>query len=115
VSKHDRQAVYNPMAEFVETIALDRLPPGKAKALRVAGKDIALFNVDGTVHALDDACPHAGVSLGSGKLRGSIVTCRGHGFRFDVMSGGCIGIAGLRAASHPVKIVDGKIFVSLTG
>ena len=106
-------ATHCPMAEFIETIALDRLPPGKVKTVRVNGKDIALFNVDGTVYALDDACPHAGVSLGSGKLRGAVVTCRGHGFRFDVTSGGCATIAGMRAASHPVKIVDGKIFVEL--
>jgi 3-phenylpropionate/trans-cinnamate dioxygenase ferredoxin subunit len=101
------------MTEFHETIALDRLPPGKGKVVRVAGKDIALFNVDGTIHAIDDACPHAGVSLGSGKLRGSIVTCRGHGFRYDVTTGSCVTIAGLRATSHPVRVVDGKIMVSL--
>ncbi|HLX38294.1 MAG TPA: Rieske 2Fe-2S domain-containing protein [Candidatus Binataceae bacterium] len=101
------------MAGFIETIALDRLPPGKAKAVRIGSRDIALFNVDGTVYALDDACPHAGVSLGSGKLRGGIVTCRGHGFRFDVTSGGCISIVGLRAASYPVKLADGKILVAL--
>ena len=101
------------MAEFIETIALDRLPPGKAKAVRVGGRDIALFNVDGTVYALDDACPHAGVSLGSGKLRGAVVTCRGHGFRFDVTTGGCITIEGMRAGSRAVKIVDGKIMVAI--
>ena len=103
----------NTMAEFLETIALDRLPPGKGKVVRVAGKDVALFNVDGTIYAIDDACPHAGVSLGSGRLRGSIVTCRGHGFHYDVTTGNCVTIAGLRAASHPVKIVDGKILISI--
>jgi 3-phenylpropionate/trans-cinnamate dioxygenase ferredoxin subunit len=103
----------NSMAEFLETIALDRLPPGKGKVVRIAGKDVALFNVDGAIYAIDDACPHAGVSLGSGKLRGSIVSCRGHGFRYDVTTGNCITIAGLRAASHPVKIVDGKILVAV--
>ncbi|HLI80906.1 MAG TPA: Rieske (2Fe-2S) protein [Candidatus Binataceae bacterium] len=101
------------MAEFHETIPLDRLPPGKGKVVRIAGKDIALFNVEGTIHATDDACPHAGVSLGSGKLRGNIVTCRGHGFQYDVTTGSCVTIAGLRAVSHPVRIVDGKIQVSI--
>ena len=103
----------NTMAEFHETITLDRLPPGKGKVVRIAGKDIALFNLEGTIHAIDDACPHAGVSLGSGKLRGSIVTCRGHGFRYDVTTGSCVTIVGLRAAAYPVRIVDGKIMVSL--
>jgi 3-phenylpropionate/trans-cinnamate dioxygenase ferredoxin component len=103
----------NTMAEFHETITLDRLPPGKGKVVRIAGRDIALFSVDGQVHAIDDACPHAGVSLGSGKLRGNVVTCRGHGFRYDVTTGSCITIAGLRAASHPVRIIEGKIMVEL--
>jgi 3-phenylpropionate/trans-cinnamate dioxygenase ferredoxin subunit len=103
------------MAEFLESIALDRLPPGKAKVVRIAGKDIALFNVDGAVYALDDACPHAGISLGSSKLRGNLVTCRGHRFGYDVTNGQCASIAGLRAATHEVKIVAGKILVSVDG
>jgi nitrite reductase/ring-hydroxylating ferredoxin subunit len=48
------------MAEFLETIPLDRLPPGKAKVVRVAGKDVALFNVEGKIYAMDDTCAHAG-------------------------------------------------------
>jgi 3-phenylpropionate/trans-cinnamate dioxygenase ferredoxin subunit len=103
------------MAEFFESIALDRLAPGKGKVVRVAGKDIALFNVDGVVYALDDACPHAGVSLGSSKLRGHLVTCRGHRFGYDVTTGKCVSIGGLRAASYPVKVTDGKILVSIDG
>jgi 3-phenylpropionate/trans-cinnamate dioxygenase ferredoxin subunit len=101
------------MAEFIETIALDRLPPGKSKVVRIGGKDIALFNVDGAIYAIDDACAHAGVSLGASKLRGSTVTCRGHGFRYDVTSGQCTSIAGMRVASYPVRLVAGKIMVSV--
>jgi len=101
------------MADFVETIPLDRLPAGKGKAVRVAGKDVALFNVGGKVFAIDDACAHAGVSLGSGKLRDNIVTCRGHGFRYDVTTGHCISISGMRVAAYPVSIVDGKIMVAV--
>jgi 3-phenylpropionate/trans-cinnamate dioxygenase ferredoxin subunit len=100
------------MAEFVETIALDRLRRGKGKVVRVAGKEIALFNVDGHIYALDDACPHAGISLGSSKLRGNIVTCRGHRFGYDVTTGQCMSIVDMRATRYEVKIADGKIFVS---
>ena len=103
------------MAEFVETIALDRLAPGKSKVVRVAGKDVALFNVGGKIYAIDDTCAHAGVSLGSGKLRDNIVTCRGHGFRYDVTTGHCTSISGLRVASYPVSIADGKILVAVSG
>jgi nitrite reductase/ring-hydroxylating ferredoxin subunit len=102
------------MDSFVETIALSRLPIGKCIVVRVAGKDLALFNVDGTIHATIDACAHAGASLGSGKLQGTTVTCRAHGFRYDVTNGECLNIQGLRVAAYPVKVIGDKIFVATT-
>jgi len=99
--------------EYVETIALERLRPGKAMTVRVAGKDVGLFNVEGNVYALEDACPHAGASLGSSKLRGGVVTCRGHSFAYDVATGRCVTIQGLCAASYSVRIIEGKIMVSI--
>jgi 3-phenylpropionate/trans-cinnamate dioxygenase ferredoxin subunit len=101
------------MATFLETISIERLPVGRSMVVRIASKDVALFNVDGNIHALSDACAHAGASLGSSKLRGRIVTCRGHGFQYDVTTGACTNISGLRAASYPVKVVDDKIMVSI--
>src|SRR5271166_4065833 len=86
------------MEDFIETIALSRLAVGRGMVVRVAGKDVALFNVDGNIYAVSDACAHAGASLGSGKLRGNIVTCRAHGFRYDVTTGRCTTIQGLRVA-----------------
>ena|ERR1700730_1133114 len=101
------------MTDFLETIPLDRLPVGRGIVVRVAGKDVALFNVDGNVYAMSDACAHAGASLGSGKLRGNIVTCRAHGFRYDVTTGHCTSISGLRVDAYSVKVVDGKILVAV--
>jgi 3-phenylpropionate/trans-cinnamate dioxygenase ferredoxin subunit len=101
------------MPDFLETIPLDRLPVGKSKVVHVAGKDVALFNIGGRIYAIDDTCAHAGVSLGSGKLRDNVVTCRGHGFRYDVTTGHCISISGMRVATYPVSVVDGKIMVSV--
>jgi nitrite reductase/ring-hydroxylating ferredoxin subunit len=48
---------------------------------------IAVFNVDGQLHAIDDSCPHAGASLFSGRLDGHFVRCRAHGMRVDLTSG----------------------------
>ncbi len=101
------------MEDFLETIALRRLPVGRSMVVRIAGKEVALFNVDGDVYAASDACAHAGASLGSGKLQGKIVTCRAHGFRYDFTTGHSTRIEGLRVATYPVKIVDGKIMVAI--
>jgi 3-phenylpropionate/trans-cinnamate dioxygenase ferredoxin subunit len=69
------------MAEFVEVMRLEELPPGKGTMVTVAGKDVALFNVDGTIYAMEDSCLHQGLSLGTSQLEGKVVTCRGHGWR----------------------------------
>jgi nitrite reductase/ring-hydroxylating ferredoxin subunit len=44
---------------------LDQVPPGKGSTFTTAGKDIALFNVEGTIHAMGDAWLHAAALLGS--------------------------------------------------
>jgi 3-phenylpropionate/trans-cinnamate dioxygenase ferredoxin subunit len=101
------------MADFVEAAGLDQVPPGKSTSVKVAGRDVALFNVDGTIFAMDDTCPHAGASLGLGKLDGKTVTCRSHGMRFDVTTGCFAGTSDSGVASYPVKVVDGTILVAV--
>jgi nitrite reductase/ring-hydroxylating ferredoxin subunit len=101
------------MADFIEVSRIDRLPPGSAAPFTVADKDIALFNVNGTICAIADTCPHAGGSLGMGKLNGTTVTCPVHGMKFDVTTGCFAGTSDFAVASYPVNIVDGKIMVSL--
>lgn len=51
------------------------------------GGSIAVIRVDGRLHAIRDACPHAGASLVDGPLEGSIITCPRHGSQFDVTTG----------------------------
>ena len=48
------------MAEFTVVAQLDEVPPGRASSFTVAEKQIAVFNVDGTVYAMDDSCQHKG-------------------------------------------------------
>lgn len=75
---------------------------------------MALFNVNGTVYATDDKCLHAGGSLGwAGKLEGKIVTCRLHGWKYDVTTGMMPLAPAIRLGCYPVKIVDGKIQVAV--
>lgn len=63
------------------------LAPGQGKSIEVEGKTVALFNVGGTFHAIDDSCTHRGGPLGKGELAGEVVTCPLHGATFNVTSG----------------------------
>ena len=100
------------MADFVDAARLDQIPSGTGTVVRIADRDVALFNVDGNIYAIADSCAHAGASLGAGKLNGTIVTCRAHGLRYDVRTGQ-VTTGGFGVASYPVKVVDGKIMVAI--
>lgn len=75
------------MNEFVTVARVSDIPPGTGRTVEVHGVWIALFNVDGTFCAIDNACPHAGGPLGEGKLHGTVVECPWHGWKFSVVSG----------------------------
>lgn len=49
--------------------------------------EVAVFNVGGELHAIENSCPHQGGPLADGWLEGSVVTCPWHGWCFDVRSG----------------------------
>jgi 3-phenylpropionate/trans-cinnamate dioxygenase ferredoxin subunit len=101
------------MIGYVRVAAVAQVPTGGRWLAFVDGRGIALFNVDGTVYALDDSCPHNGSSLVSGKLEGTVVTCRAHGLRFDVRTGRMRGVDGYCAKSYPVQVVEGNILVGI--
>jgi nitrite reductase (NADH) small subunit/3-phenylpropionate/trans-cinnamate dioxygenase ferredoxin subunit len=49
------------------------VPPGTGIAVDIGEHHLALFNVDGTFFAIDDACPHSGAPLSEGDLDGAQV------------------------------------------
>lgn len=102
------------MGEFIEVARLDELPPGKGTVVTVAGKDIALFNVEGTVYAMENTCLHQGQSLGSSPLDGCVVTCRAHGWRYNVTTGNTLHVPDYGVQTYRVKVVDGTIVIALT-
>lgn len=63
------------------------VPEGKMHRVAFPPYDILLANVAGVFHAIEDACPHSGFSLCTGKLDGSLVTCPGHSWVLDVRDG----------------------------
>ena len=75
------------MADFKKVLNRADLPVGSGKTVEIDGKSIAVFNVEGALHAIDNTCVHQGGSLGEGTLDGSVVTCPLHGWQYDVKTG----------------------------
>jgi nitrite reductase/ring-hydroxylating ferredoxin subunit len=101
------------MKEYAQAARLDQVTPGSGTTGTVMDKDLALFNVEGTIYAIDDSCLHKGASLGTSKLEGTVVTCRAHGWKYNVTTGGTLHVPDYGVASYPVNVVDGKILVAI--
>ena len=100
------------MSTFSKACAVSDVVPGTAKLVAVDGKEIALFNVDGTFYALDNECPHRGGPLGEGDLEGCIVTCPWHAWQYDVRTGESI-TDDLKVAHYDVKVEGGDVLVAV--
>ncbi len=96
------------MPEFVKVAKTDEVPSGQAKMVDVNGKEIALFNVDGSFYAIDNTCTHVGGPLSEGELSGVEVTCPWHGGVFDVTTGEVLGPPPGRAVNRYNVRVEGS-------
>ena len=100
------------MVTSIEPGHLDRLAPGKGVAVTIGNNTVALFKVDGVIHAIEAWCVHCGTSLAEGVVEGTIVSCDGCNWRYDVTTGAVIGIPALRLHAFNVKVVGGQLIIA---
>ncbi|OXM64646.1 MULTISPECIES: bifunctional 3-phenylpropionate/cinnamic acid dioxygenase ferredoxin subunit [Amycolatopsis] len=98
---------------MIPVCALQDLPVGEA--VRIDGEvPIAVFNVDGTLYAIDDTCTHQDASLADGWLEGCAVECPLHASCFDLRTGIPSGPPAKKPVrTHEVVVVDGQVYVNV--
>src|SRR3954452_8029353 len=101
------------MPGFVKMATLGELPPGGAKEVEHEGRIYALFNIDGTIHAIDGICPHQGGPLADGAIEGTTVSCPWHGWQFDVCTGKTPLGPKIKQAVYEVKIEGQDVMVAV--
>jgi ferredoxin-NADP reductase/nitrite reductase/ring-hydroxylating ferredoxin subunit len=102
------------MTESIRVGSAAEIPPGSVRLVEAKGNRIALFNVDGRFHAIDDTCSHQGGPLSEGTLDGPVVTCPWHGARFDVTTGAVLkGPARHPVAAYPVRVSGSDLLVQI--
>ena len=88
----------------------ESVPPGRGATVKLKdGTEIALYNVNGTFHAIENSCPHKGFPLADSKLYGHIVECSWHAWRFDVRTGECFTKSSCSIEKYEVSVEDGWI------
>jgi nitrite reductase (NADH) small subunit len=101
------------MPRFVKLATLEELPSGAAKEVEFEGRVYALYNIGGTISAIDGICPHQGGPLADGPIEGTTVTCPWHGWQFDVRSGKTPLGPKITQPVYEVKIDDQDVLVGV--
>ena len=107
----------SPEAAFHRVCPAKALREREGKSFVVMGRAVAVFKDGGGLHAISDRCPHNGMPLHDGNLECGILTCRWHGWQFDVTTGRTpgteAGALGPRLRVYSVRESEGWIEVSL--
>ncbi len=102
------------MNYWTEIGSLDDIPRQGARVIRAPQGDIAVFRTaTDEVFALRDRCPHKGGPLSQGIVSGKKVTCPLHNWNILLDSGQAVAPDQGCAATFPVKIVDGRVYLAL--
>lgn len=76
------------MGELIKIATIDEIPPNSSKLVEIDSVRIAIFNLGGRYHAIEDVCTHDGGPLVEGEIvNGHEVECPRHGARFDIITG----------------------------
>ena len=98
-----------PRAHAVARV--EDIPPGEGRTFVVAGKQVAVFRLrNGSLHATQAACPHAGGPLADGQTDVNVLVCPLHLYAYRWSDGASTnGAAPIRL--FPVREVDGNVVV----
>ena len=94
--------------------ALADLADDAALPVKLGNRPVALYRLDGKIHALDDVCTHALALLSQGFIEGGAVECPLHGARFDIATGRCLAPpATVDLRTYEVRIEGDEVFVRM--
>lgn len=90
----------------------EAVPPGRGATVQLKnGTEVALFNIKGEFHAIENFCPHKGYPLADSRVYGHLVECDLHGWQFDVRDGTCLTAKKCSISHYDVVVEDGWLKV----
>ncbi len=108
---------------------VEEIPHGGRKIIRLEGREVGIFNLDGTFYALKNVCPHQGARVCLGRIvgttlpsevyefkygmEGQILRCPWHEWEYDIRTGESLFDPKVKILSYPVEVVDGDIVVTI--
>jgi nitrite reductase (NADH) small subunit len=109
---------------------VDEIPPGGRKIVRLEGREVGVFNLDGEFFALKNSCPHQAARVCLGRVvgttlpgavyqfeygrEGRILRCPWHSWEYDITTGESVFDPKVRVVSYPVQVQRGEIAVTIS-
>ena len=92
---------------------VEDIPPGEGRAFAVGDTQIAVFRLrDGSLHATQAACPHAGGPLADGLSDLNVLVCPLHQYAYR-WSDGASTSGAAPITTYPVRERDGYLVVEV--
>jgi nitrite reductase (NADH) small subunit len=98
---------------WVRVTPCHNVPPREGRAVTIAGREIAIFNLGDRFFATDNRCPHRGGPLCDGIVTGAAVVCPLHAWKVNLQTGtverpaagsGCVRTYGTRVDDDVLMI-----------
>lgn len=103
------------MALRVKVCTLADVRDDEMRAFQVTGVTwpVIVTRVGGELFACPGVCPHEDVALWNGDLAGTVITCPGHAYEFDLRTGTCKHDRDLSLRRYKITLVGDEIWVDL--
>lgn len=80
----------------------------------VEGRRVAVYRLDGALHATQDLCTHGQARLSEGEVVEGYIECPLHFGLFEIATGKAAGAPVTRdLATYPVRVQGGRIWIEL--
>jgi nitrite reductase (NADH) small subunit len=84
---------------------------GSMKIVEIDDRPVVVRNVEGTLHAIENICPHRGGPVGEGDVQGNVIVCPWHDWAFDLSTGQNTMNPAATLTMFPCRIEDGWVVV----
>lgn len=96
-------------SKAIDAGRVEDLPAGSCKTIELpAGRELALYRINGEFYATENFCPHKGAPLAEGTLCDHVIECNWHGWQFDVRTGECLTVVE-KLETYDVVVEDGVV------
>ena len=105
----------NRHKRWIRITECGNIPLREGRLVKVAGHNVAIFNLGDRFLAVENRCPHKGGPLSDGVVSGSTIVCPLHAWRVDLETGAVMNSGGARSCltTFPTRMDAGVVLLEM--